>query len=119
MVIDSRLLPDSILQKSSLRKGDHPVVEYRVGQQTYYCNGSKNLLSKLFSPEGQTTIIYNPGEPESAAIYRFFGYWLTAGEILFSIGGYIILFVIAVGIGGNKNDEDEDGPELEKQMKYN
>ncbi len=84
---------------------------------------SKNLTA-IFSLNGKNTIQYNPSyplrklsegqriktiyntsNPENAAAYRFWGYWITWKELLILPLGYFILFMAARAITSNPSPE--------------
>lgn len=49
--------------------------------------------------EGESvTVIYENAYPDQAALYRFWGYWITWKELLFCIVGYVLLFMAAKSI---------------------
>jgi hypothetical protein len=53
----------------------------------------------------KTEIIYETGNPEKSAVYAFWGYWITWGELLGSAILLIVLFLIAVSITKNPTPE--------------
>jgi len=64
--------------------------------------------------EGQSlTVIYETGMPEKGAVYTFWGYWITWGELLMSIVLCFVLFQIAVSVTNNPSPES-----LIEQMEF-
>ena len=69
--------------------------------------------------KGETVrIIYNPSDPAEASLYSFFAYWFKLKELLFSIGGCVILFIAAVFITGKETPYYYTEEELRKKRKY-
>ncbi len=50
-------------------------------------------------------VIYETDHPEKAVVYRFWGYWLTWGELLATVLIYIGLFQVAVSVTKNPTPE--------------
>lgn len=50
-------------------------------------------------------VIYETDHPEKAVVYRFWGYWLTWGELIATVVIYIGLFQIAVSVTRNPTAE--------------
>ena len=64
--------------------------------------------------EGQSrTVIYETGTPEKGAIYTFWGYWITWGELVMSVILCFLLFQIAVSVTNNPSQES-----LIEQMEF-
>ena len=50
-------------------------------------------------------VIYETDHPEKAAVYTFFGYWMTWGELIATVLIYIALFQVAVSVTKNPTPE--------------
>jgi hypothetical protein len=118
-VVDARSLSDSILLTNHINKGDRPIVRYGVGSETFYFNGSNNVLLKFSNPQGKVRVIYDPGEPSRAAVLQWAGYWVVLSELIGSFLGYSALLIIAIGITGKNSISSGNDSEIKKQMKYN
>jgi hypothetical protein len=65
-------------------------------------------------PEGkQVEVIYENGKPGHAAVYAFFGYWMSWGELAATVLIYIALFQIAVAVTKNPTPDS-----LIEQLEY-
>lgn len=66
-------------------------------------------------------VIYESGTPSRGAVYTFWGYWLGWKELLYSVVGYAVLFLVAIAITNNPTPEavmeQLDNTE-EKKRKY-
>ncbi|NCT95449.1 MAG: hypothetical protein GXC72_13560 [Chitinophagaceae bacterium] len=51
------------------------------------------------------TVIYEVANPEKAAVYRFWGYWLGWGELIMSVILCAALFQVAVSVTSNPAPE--------------
>lgn len=64
--------------------------------------------------EGETvTLIYETAEPQKAKIYSWWGYWITWGEILFSVLLLTASYFVAHSITKNPSPEA-----LQEQLDY-
>lgn len=72
-------------------------VEYKIQLEKYFWDS--------FQENGPVKIIYSVANPNEAAYYSLFHYWLLWKEILLSIVVFLILFFGAIAI--NKNTENE------------
>lgn len=67
------------------------------------------------------TVIYHPSHPKKAAVYSWWGYWITWGELLGSLVLLIALFQIAVAVTSNPTAEallEQLEYKEEKKKKY-
>ncbi|AYD46778.1 hypothetical protein [Arachidicoccus soli] len=64
-----------------------------------------------FKENEKVTVIYEDATPQNAAVYSWWGYWITWKELLACIIGYFILFQAALSIV--KNPAPEAMQELE------
>ena len=98
-------LPDSASQQKI------PKAVYVLNKKTYAID-ARYVLRSL--PEGKSVeVIYNPAKPEQAAVYSWWGYMITWGEILGSVILLIALFQVAVAVTKNPTAES-----LLEQMEY-
>ena len=70
----------------------------------------------------KTEVIYETGNPEKAAVYAFWGYWISWGELVASVILLLALFQIAVSVTKNPTPEavmDQLEVKEEKKRKYN
>lgn len=58
-----------------------------------------------FSEGDRVEVIYEASLPEKAAVYRFWGYWMTWGELIATIVIYILLFQVALSVTKNPTAE--------------
>lgn len=69
----------------------------------------------------QLTVIYETGVPEKGAVYTFWGYWITWGELVMSVILCFLLFQIAVSVTSNPSPEsviEQMEFKEEKKKKY-
>ena len=50
-------------------------------------------------------VIYETDHPEKAAVYTFFGYWMTWGELIATVLIYLALFQVAIAVTKNPTPE--------------
>ena len=62
-------------------------------------------MFRNYKPGERVEVIYELSNPKKAALYAFWGYWLTLGELIASIIVWFVLFQIAVGITKNPTPE--------------
>ena len=118
-VIEANSLDTTILKKYHIGKNDYPVIKYNVGSETFYYDGGKNYFERSVKNLENPSVIYDPGRPEHAALYAFWGYWIVPKELVFSLLGFVILFGVAISITGKSDRTPIRDEDLEKQMKYN
>lgn len=53
----------------------------------------------------KTEVIYETEHPEKAAVYAFWGYWMSWGEVLATVLMYLALFQIALSLTKNPTPE--------------
>jgi hypothetical protein len=58
-----------------------------------------------YSEGDRVQVIYESAQPDKAAVYTFWGYWITWGELLATFLIYIALFQIAVSVTKNPTAE--------------
>ena len=86
------------------------------GKDTFRANAS--YLFRSFKENETATVIYENANPQNAAIYSWWGYWVTWKELLACIIGYIVLFQAAKSIVSNPSPEAmKELEEYEKKPK--
>lgn len=80
-----------------------PFAVYSVGKQEYRINADYAFRSYYAGDKEE--VIYNPEAPEKAAVYSWWGYWVTWQELLGSIVLLIVLFQIARSVTRNPTPE--------------
>lgn len=97
----------------------NPKAVFTEGGKTYAIE-ARYFLRDL--PEGKKVeVIYENEKPEHAAVYAFFGYWMSWGELAATILIYIALFQIAVSVTKNPTAEaliEQLEYKEEKKKKY-
>ena len=81
----------------------YPAAVYRINKISYSINAA--YLFKTYKEGEQVNIIYEASQPEKAAVYSLWGYWLQWSEILFSLVLLIGMFRAAVAITKNPTPE--------------
>ncbi len=89
--------------KDSATGKSQPLAFYSLDKKTYSVKAA--YLFRSFKEGDQVTVIYEASEPEKAAVYSLWGYWITWGELFFSIMLLIVLFRIAIAITKNPSPE--------------
>lgn len=80
-----------------------PKAVFNDGHKEYAVD-ARYVLRNL--PEGKKEeVIYETDQPEKAVLYRFWGYWMSWGELLATIGIYIALFQVAMAVTKNPTPE--------------
>jgi hypothetical protein len=118
-IINPNTLDAAVLKKFHLTVDDYPVVIFAEGTETYYFNGSDNYFLTAIKPNETVRVIFNPGDPKQACIYRFWGYWINADELLYSVMGFAILLGVAILITGKNDTDNEQDEDLLRRIKYN
>jgi hypothetical protein len=90
-------LQDSIAQEKI------PKAVFIVDRKEYAVD-ARYVLRNL--PEGKRLeVIYNPSKPKQAAVYNWWGYMITWGELIGSIVLLVALFQVAVAVTKNPTAE--------------
>ncbi len=69
----------------------------------------------------RTEVIYETEHPEKGAVYAFWGYWMSWGELLTSVLMYLALFQVAISLTKNPTPEaliEQIGEKVDKKRKY-
>ncbi len=95
---------------------------YHTGLKQYAVDAAYPLRSLKVGD--QVTVIYESGTPEKGAVYSWWGYGITWGELLASVILCIGLFQIAVAVTSNPSPEslieqlEAESRAGEKKRKY-
>lgn len=119
-VVEAVALSDSIQRANQVVTGDYPIVQFAVGSETFYYNGTHNYFQHYWiKPTGKIEVIYDPGDPKKADILGFFGYWVNMDELVFTFVVFVVLLGVAIAITGKHKESPSIDPDIERQMKYN
>lgn len=80
-----------------------PKAVFNDGHKVYVVD-ARYFLQQMEEGD-KVEVIYETDHPEKAVVYRFWGYWLTWGELIATIFIYIGLFQIAVTVTRNPTAE--------------
>jgi len=80
-----------------------PKAVYSDGYKTFSIDA--RYVLREWKEGDRLTVIYEVGKPVHAAVYRFWGYGITWGELLASIVLCVVLFQVAVAITSNPTPE--------------
>jgi hypothetical protein len=80
-----------------------PYAFYRTDKKDYSVNA--DYIFRKFTEGEKIDFIYEASQPNKGAVYSWWGYWITIGEVLFSIGLLITLFYIAISVTKNPTPE--------------
>lgn len=58
-----------------------------------------------WKPGERTEVIYETEHPEKGAVYAFWGYWMSWGELLATVLIYLALFQVALSLTKNPTPE--------------
>jgi hypothetical protein len=90
-------LPDSAAGRNI------PQAVYTDGRKEYAVDARYFL--REWKNNDKLEVIYESGRPDKAAVYAFWGYWLTLGELIATVLIYVVLFQIAVAVTRNPTPE--------------
>ncbi|MBS1579176.1 MAG: hypothetical protein JST29_06000 [Bacteroidetes bacterium] len=108
---DGETMPATIHWEKDSTQKTIPKAVFTINKKQYAVD-ARYVLRNL--PEGkQVQIIYETANPEKAAVYSFFGYWITWGELIASILLLVAFIEIAKAINRNPTPEA-----LMEQMEY-
>jgi len=85
--------------KDSSTKKLQPFAFYTTGKKQYSVNA--DYLFRELKEGDEVSLIYEASQPKHGAVYSWWGYWITLGEVLFSLGLIIVMYCIAVSITKN------------------
>ncbi len=118
-VADAGNVSSGNLKKYHIEPTHHPVVEFVAERDTLYFSENDNWFLKNLTANQKVEVIYDPGNPINARVYKWAGYWINLTELLILIIAYVLLLGVAVAITGKNSNEPLSDKELEKQVKYN
>lgn len=90
-------------QMDSASQQKIPKAVYEVNKKVYAFDA--RYLFRSLPENKRVEIIYNSSHPERAALNKWWGYWITWGELLGSIILLIALFQVAVAVTKNPTAE--------------
>jgi len=85
--------------RDKLTDNPEPYASYTINKKDYLIDAS--YLFRSFKEGEKIDLIYETAQPNKAAVYSWWGYWFTPGELLFSIGLLIVMLYIAISITKN------------------
>ena len=97
-----------------------PYAFYTLNKNEYSVDAS--YIFRSFEEGEKADFIYEAAQPNKAAVYSWWGYWFTPGELLFSIGLLLVMLYIAVSITKNPTPEavmEQLNYKPVKKRKYN
>lgn len=101
---DGEFAPATIvLVKDSASQKQVAKASFTVGKMAYQVDA--NYLFRSYKSGERVEVIYELSNPKKAAVYAFWGYWLTMDELVASIVMWLVLFQVAVGITNNPTPE--------------
>lgn len=106
-------LPDSVTHQNI------PQAVYSDGLKTHKIDARYFL--REWKEGDKLEVIYETGSPEKGAVYAFWGYWISWGELLATILIYLAMFQIAVSVTSNPTPEallEQLDYKEEKKTKY-
>ena len=117
---DGEMYPATIqMQMDSISKKVVPKAIYSIGVNQYSVNASYPLIN--YKTNERVEVIVEHEHPNRAVVYRFWGYWITWGELVTSIIMAVLLFQVAVSITKNPTPEalkEQLSYQPEKKTKY-
>ncbi len=117
---DGEKYPATIkMEMDSIVKKVIPKAVYLIGGNAYSVSAVYPLVN--YDLYEKVEVIVEREHPNRAVVYRFWGYWITWGELLTSIVMAILLFQVAVSITKNPTPEalmEQLSYKPEKKTKY-
>jgi len=101
---------------------DAPFAVYTIGKDKLKTD-ARYALRSYVENEG-CNVIYDTTQPQKAAVYAFWGYWITWQELIASIVLVVVLYQIAKAITNNPTPEgllselEDDAPKPPRKRKY-
>ena len=80
-----------------------PFAFYRTDRKDYLVN--VDYIFRKFEEGEKVDLIFEASQPKQGALYSWWGYWITTGEVFFSVGLLIVMFFIATSITKNPTPE--------------
>ena len=107
------------MQLDSKTKKIIPKAFYSIGGKEFSVSALYPLVN--YNPNEKVEVILEHEHPNRAVVYRFWGYWITWGELLTSIVMAVLLFQVAVSINKNPTPDallEQLSYQPEKKTKY-
>jgi hypothetical protein len=92
-----RWLPDSLTGRTI------PKAVFNDGKKEHAID-ARYFLRELVNGE-KVEVIYESDRPDKAAVYMFWGYWISLGELMATVLIYLALFQIAISVTRNPTAE--------------
>ena len=109
---DGEIVPAVIhFTTDSISGESQPVAVFSDGRQTHQAAAAYPL--RRLEEGNRVLVIFERSQPDYAAVYSWWGYWLTWGEILFSAVLMFAMYKIATSVTDNPSPES-----LVEQMEY-
>ena len=108
-----------VLIQDSATNAIKKMARYEIAGKQYLIDAAYPFLN--YSSNEKVTVIVEQGHIERGAVSRFWGYWITWGELAMSIIMAVVLFQVAVSITKNPTPEsliEQLGYKEEKKTKY-
>jgi hypothetical protein len=104
--------------QDSVSQTTKPFAVFQLNHQTYKTNAA--YIFRQFTENEKVDVIYESSQPENAAVYMWWGYWIKWQEILISIVLLVVGLQAAKAIIKNPSpetliDELEDAPQPRKR----
>lgn len=118
---DGEIIPGIIhWSQDSISHKPIPKAYFTIGKDTYSFD-ARYVLRNL--PEAKKIrVIYQASQPQKAVVYSWWGYWITAVELVASVVLLFVLFQIAVVLTKNPTAEsviEQMDYKPEKKRRYN
>lgn len=109
---DGEIVPASIrFRTDSVSGKPAPVAVFSDGKQQLVANAS--YLFRSYESGDKVRVIFERSQPQHAAVYHWWGYWITWGELLFSAVLMVALYKISTSVTSNPSPES-----LVEQLEY-
>ena len=89
--------------KDSITNKQEPFAFYHTDKKDYSVKAG--YLFRKFSEGEKVDLIFEASRPKLGAVYSWWGYWITIGELLFSVGLLIVMVYIAISVTKNPTPE--------------
>jgi hypothetical protein len=103
----------AIITKQLDSSNNKPILKAVFNTGTKEYSVDPHYLFRNITEGQQLTVIYETGVPEKGAVYTFWGYWITWGELVMSAILCFALFQVAVSVTNNPSPES-----LIEQMEF-
>lgn len=96
-----------------------PTVQFSDGRNPHSANAA--YIFRSYVEAQKVPVIYEASQPEKAAVFSWWGYWITWTESLFSLLILVVFYFAAVSITSNPDAETVKARESyvpQKRRKY-